>query len=79
MINRITLDKSKLLFTRKALIALILPLMMEQFLTVLVGMADSIMIASVVEAAVSGVSLVDNVFILILQVLTALATGGDVV
>lgn len=79
MINRITLDKSKLLFTRKALIALILPLMMEQFLTVLVGMADSIMIASVGEAAVSGVSLVDNVFILILQVLTALATGGAVV
>ncbi|MGL6293720.1 MATE family efflux transporter [Eubacterium aggregans] len=53
--------------------------MMEQFLTVLVEMADSIMIASVVEAAVSGVSLLDNVFILILQVLTALATGGDVV
>ena len=51
------------LFDNKALASLILPLLVEQFLAVLVGMADSIMVASVGEAAVSGVSLVDNVMI----------------
>ena len=40
-------------FDNKALLALILPLVVEQLLAVLVGMADSIMIASVGEAAVS--------------------------
>ena len=52
---------------------------MEQLLAVLVGMADSIMIASVGEAAVSGVSLVDNIMILIINIFAALATGGAVV
>ena len=47
-------------FDNKTLLALILPLVVEQLLAVLVGMADSIMIASVGEAAVSGVSLVDQ-------------------
>ncbi len=79
MHHQTTLNPSTLLFSKKELVALIIPLMLEQLLNVFVGMADSIMIASVGEAAVSGVSLVDNVFILILQALTALATGGAVV
>ena len=50
--------KEGYLFDNRALFALILPLVVEQMLAVLVGMADSIMIASVGESAVSGVSLV---------------------
>lgn len=72
-------DKSHYLFDNKALMALIIPLIVEQFLAVLVGMADSIMIASVGEAAVSGVSLVDQVMLLIINLFGALATGGAVV
>ena len=41
------IEKERLLFTNRALAALILPLIVEQFLAVLVGMADSVMVASV--------------------------------
>ena len=67
------------LFDNKALAALIIPLIVEQLLAVLVGMADSIMIATVGEAAVSGVSLVDSVMLLLINIFAALATGGAVV
>ena len=73
------IDKSKLLFDNKALTALIIPLIIEQLLAVFVGMADSIMVASVGEAAVSGVSLVDNIMILFINAFAALATGGAVI
>ena len=69
----------KKLFDRASLRALLLPLLLEQFLAVSMGMADTIMVSSVGEAAISGVSLVDGVNTLILQVLAALATGGAVI
>ena len=72
-------DTKNYLFSRKDLITLLIPLIVEQMLAILVGLADSIMVASVGEAAVSGVSLVDSCFILLIQVFSALATGGAVV
>lgn len=72
-------DRSQYLFSNRALFALILPLLIEQMLAVLVGMADSVMIANVGESAVSGVSLVDSVMLLLINVFSALATGGAVV
>lgn len=69
----------KPMFSPAALRALLLPLLLEQFLSVSMGMADTVMVSSVGEAAVSSVSLVDSVNILIIQVLSALATGGAVV
>ncbi len=68
-----------MMFTNKQLRQLIIPLIIEQLLSVTVGMADSIMIASVGEAAVSGVSLVDTVMVLMINIFAALATGGAVV
>ena len=66
-------------FTNHDLKRFILPMIIEQFLAILVGMCDSIMVASVGEHAVSGVSLVDNIFILLIYMFAALATGGAVV
>ena len=73
------MEKRKELFTNKDLKKLIIPLIIEQLLTETVGLADSIMISSVGEAAVSGVSLVDSIMILLINMFSALATGGAVV
>ena len=67
------------LFSNKSLIKLIIPLIIEQGLTILVGMADGVMVASVGEAAISGVSLVDMIAAVILVLFAALATGGAVI
>lgn len=72
-------DTEEELFTRKQLVALVLPLIVEQLLTITVGIADTMMVSVAGEAAVSGASLVDAVNVLILMVLSALATGGAVV
>lgn len=72
-------DRSHYLFSNRELANLIGPLVIEQLLAVFVGMADSIMVANVGEAAVSGVSLVDNIMILIINIFAALTTGGAVV
>ncbi|MEF9998764.1 MAG: MATE family efflux transporter [Lachnospiraceae bacterium] len=79
MNTKVKVDRSHYLFSNKILMTLIIPLIIEQLLSVLVGMADSIMIASVGEAAVSGVSLVDNIMVLLLNIFAALATGGAVI
>lgn len=68
-----------MLYSNKDLRKLIVPLIIEQMLAIAVGMADTIMISAVGEAAVSGVSLVDTVNILLINVFSALATGGAVV
>ena len=67
------------LFSNKDLRKLILPLVLEQALAITVGMADTMMISSAGEAAVSGVSIVDMFNMLIFSVLSALSTGGAVV
>lgn len=67
------------LFSKEDLRKLIVPLLFEQALAITVGMADTVMISSAGEAAVSGVSLIDMFNNLIISVLAALATGGAVV
>ena len=67
------------LYSNKALLALFIPLLIEYALEFFVGLADSIMVASLGEAAISGVSLVDFLIQLLIFSFSALATGGAVV
>lgn len=67
------------LYSNKALLALFIPLLIEYALEFFVGLADSVMVASLGEAAISGVSLVDFLVQLLIFSFSALATGGAVV
>ena len=67
------------LYSNRALLALFVPLLIEYSLEFLVGFADSVMVASLGEAAISGVSLVDFLVQLLIFSFSALATGGAVV
>ncbi len=72
-------QNAKPLFDRKYLNRLIWPLIAEQFLAMTIGACDTVMVSSVGEAGVSGVSLVDQLGQLALQLFAAFATGGAVV
>lgn len=72
-------QRKRYLFTNRDLTRLIAPLIVEQILAVTVGMADTMMVSSAGEAATSGVSLVDMINNLIINVFAAVSTGGAVV
>ncbi|MDR3247940.1 MAG: MATE family efflux transporter, partial [Treponema sp.] len=63
----------------KALFRLIWPLVIEQILAVTMGVADTMMISSIGEHAVSGVNIVDNINNLLIIAFIAMSTGGAVV
>ena len=67
------------LFSRRDLITLIWPLVVEQILNATIGLADTMMVSSLGEVAVSSVSLVDAVNQLVFYMITALAAGGAIV
>ena len=71
--------KNKYIFTTSDLLKLFLPLVIEQLLEFLVGLTNSIMVASVGEAAVSGVSLVEFIMALLISLFAALSAGGSVI
>lgn len=74
-----TLPKERQRFGNKELFALILPILVEQLLTMLVGIADTLMVSYAGEAAVSGVSLVNQLNNVFIFVFGAVASGGAVV
>ena len=67
------------MFSGKQLRQLIFPLVVEQILAVFMGMADTIMVASCGEEAVSGISIVDTINVLLIGLFGAMAAGGSVV
>lgn len=73
------IPKEDLLFSRSAVIKLMIPLIIQQVLNVLVGTMDSVMVAHAGEAAVSGVSLINTLDTLLIIFFTALVGGGSVV
>ena len=73
------MEQSKELFSNKDLKAMIVPLFLEQLLVMLVGMADTLVVSYAGEAAVSGVSLVNQFNTIFIYLFTALASGGAVV
>ena len=70
---------SSYLFSNTDLKRLIIPLVIEQILAITVGMADTMMVSSAGEAAASGVSLVDMINTLLINLFAAVSTGGAVV
>lgn len=66
-------------FSNRDLRRLIVPLIIEQTLAIAVGLCDSIMVSQVGEAAISAVSLVDTVNVLLVGAFAALGTGGAVI
>ncbi len=67
------------MFTKKEIRALLWPLVVEQVLTGLMGVADTFMVSNVGEAAISGVALVDSLNVLVMNFFSALAAGGTIV
>lgn len=72
-------NSEKHLFSNHDLWMLLVPLVVEQLLNSLMGTADSIMVSNVGSAAISAVSLVDSINILVIQAFYALAAGGTIV
>lgn len=68
-----------MLFSRRDLVNMTLPLIIQQTLAVTVGMIDTMMVSSAGEAVVSGVSLVNSLDILLINVFAALVSGGSIV
>lgn len=66
-------------FSDRDLLRLLIPLIIESLLAVTVGLADSMMVARLGEAAVSSVSIVDTVNVLLINLFASLATGGAII
>ena len=71
--------ETKHMFDNRQLLNLLIPLIAEQLLNSLMGTADSMMVSNVGPEALSAVSLVDSINILVIQAFAALAAGGTIV
>jgi len=66
------------LFSKRDMVMLIIPLIVEQTFTSLMGMADTLMVSGISESALSGISCVDTVNVLVLMLLESFGVGGNV-
>ena len=72
-------SRKEYLFSTKDLLSLLIPLALEQLLTIAIGMGDTIMVSSYSESAVSAVSSVDLISCLFIVVFSSFSTGGAVI
>ena len=77
--KELTQSKQPLLFDNKKLAKLLIPLALDQLLNSFMGTVDTLCVSNLGSAAISAVSLVDSINILIVQAFFALASGGTVV
>lgn len=73
------MERQAALFSDKDLKAMIVPLFLEQLLAMFVGLADTLIVSYAGEAAISGVSLVNQFNTIFIYLFTALSSGGAVV
>ena len=71
--------KQQHMFTNRMIRNLLIPVVLEQLLNSIMGTADTMMVSNVGSAAISAVSLVDSINILVIQAFSALAAGGAIV
>lgn len=71
--------KQQHMFTNCMIRSLLIPVVLEQLLNSIMGTADTMMVSNVGSAAISAVSLVDSINILVIQAFSALAAGGAIV
>lgn len=73
------INKKELLYPPRAMMALLIPIVVEQMLNSLMGMVDTMMVSNVGSEAISAVSLVDSVNNLVIQVFSAMAAGASII
>lgn len=71
-------QKTQHIYSNTDLRKLLIPIIVEQLLSSLMGTADTMMVSNVGSAAISAVSLVDSINILVIQALSALSAGGAI-
>ena len=67
------------MFSNRMICSLLIPVVLEQLLNSIMGTADTMMVSNVGSAAISAVSLVDSINVLVIQAFSALAAGGAIV
>lgn len=77
--DKTKIDWNNLLFDKKQLFWLILPIVIEQLLNSLMGMVDTMMVSTVGSAAISAVALVDSINNLVIQIFSAMAAGAAII
>lgn len=73
------IDFNNLLYPTRAMFALLIPIVIEQFLNSFMGMMDTMMVSNVGSEAISAVSLVDSINNLVIQIFAAMATGAAII
>lgn len=67
------------MFSNRALVSLSVPIVIDAVLAIFTGMVDTAMVSSAGEAAVGAISLMDQLFLLLVTIFSAIAAGGVVI
>ena len=73
------MEQQQHMFSNRLICSLLIPVVLEQLLNSIMGTADTMMVSNVGSAAISAVSLVDSINVLVIQAFSALAAGGAIV